>query len=129
MSAKLIGDPEASTYNNMAEDKLSLIYDTIIPDADQYAQLKTKQVATTYADDLVYMLDYDKIEAIQKNRVETYEKLDRVHFITGNEKREQANFEQSANPAMDEILVSGTLTRIEDVGMALPPDVGGVNEL
>jgi len=77
----------------------------------------------------VYMLDYDKIEAIQKNRVETYEKLDKVNFITGNEKREQANFERSANPAMDEILVPGSQVRIEDVGMALPADVGGVNEL
>jgi hypothetical protein len=113
----------------MQEDKLSMIYDTIIPDSDQYAQLKTMQVSSTYEKDLVYLLDYDKIEAIQKQRVETFEKLDKIHFITGNEKREQVNFEKSDNPSMDEILVSGTLIPIDDVGTPLPADTGGVDEL
>jgi HK97 family phage portal protein len=129
MSAKLLGDPAASTYNNLEEDKLSLIYDTVIPDADQYAQLKTQYIAQTYAPDLVYLLDYDKLEAIQKQRVETFGKLDKVNFITGNEKREQANFEKSADPAMDTIMQPSSLVPISDAGMSMMPDVGGVDEL
>jgi phage portal protein BeeE len=129
MSAKLLGDPAASTYNNLEEDKLSLIFDTVIPDADQYAQLKTQFIAQTYAPDLVYLLDYDKLEAIQKQRVETFAKLDKVNFLTGNEKREQANFEKSADPAMDTIMQPSSLVPISDAGMSMIPDAGGVDEL
>ena len=82
-----------STFNNMKEARLSMIENTIIPEADSLVDELNHWLVPLFGDDIRLQYNKDAIPAIADARSDQYEKLEKVSFLTDNEKRKLMGFE------------------------------------
>jgi hypothetical protein len=66
-------------------------------------------------------IDLSNIPALQQDMKTQAEALDRMWWITPNEKRDIMDFEELADPLMDQILIDGGKQLLND--LAIVPDV------
>jgi HK97 family phage portal protein len=107
---QLINIPGDSTYNNMNEAKLSLWEETVLPLVDFILDEMNNWLTPMF--DKTGMLkvcyDQDSIPALKDKRMQSYESLEKVSFLTIPEKRAAAGY--SEEPEKGEILVpAGTV--------------------
>jgi HK97 family phage portal protein len=94
--AQLIGVGDAQTYNNMAEARLALYEETIIPLLRHLESDLNEWLVPLYGDDITLMYDIDGIPAItERRRMVTDNILRAVQegVLTRNEARERLNLE------------------------------------
>jgi len=94
--AQLIGIGDSQTYNNMAEARLALYEETIIPLLRHLESDLNEWLVPLYGDDLTLMYDIEGIPAItERRRMVTDNILRAVNegVITRNEARERLNLE------------------------------------
>jgi HK97 family phage portal protein len=113
---QLINIPAESTYNNLAEAKIAFYMDTVLPLADKLvADInhwlipmfdKTKAIALK--------VDEDSIPALEPRREILYRRANESKFLTINEKRRMAGFDDVEGG--DVLLVEGGGVPLDMVG-------------
>jgi len=85
--AQLIGIPGAQTYANMAEARLALYEETVLPLVNRVMTAFDHWLTPLFGEGLFFDYDTDDISALTARRDMQWDKLQRVDFLTINEKR------------------------------------------
>lgn len=86
--AQLVGVPDAQTYANMAEARLALYEETVLPLATKLVAAFNHWLAPMFGEaGLRLDVDHDAVVALAGRRDAIWEKLGKADFLTVNEKR------------------------------------------
>lgn len=90
----LVGIPGDSTYNNMAEARIALWEQTIIPLLDHMTDMFNHWLIPLYpkSDGLNLRYDLDQVPALAPRRQMVWERIQNADFLTRNEKREALGY-------------------------------------
>lgn len=91
--AQLIGIPGAQTYANMAEARLALYEETILPLVSRVIAAFDHWLTPMFDENLYLDFDRDEISALAPRRDALWSKLENASFLTVNEKRIAAGYE------------------------------------
>lgn len=89
---QLIGIAESQTYANMAEARLALYEETVLPLAQQFKGEFNRWLAPMFGADLALDIDTDEIPALAVRRDLVWGKVSSADFITRDEKREAVGY-------------------------------------
>ncbi len=84
---QLIGITESKTYANMAEARLALYEDTVLPLAQQLCDEMNRWLAPQFGEGLRLDLDRDEVQALTLRRDAVWDKVGKAGFLTLNERR------------------------------------------
>tara|TARA_R110000744_G_scaffold49636_2_gene107794 strand:+ start:12305 stop:14230 length:1926 start_codon:yes stop_codon:yes gene_type:complete len=107
---QLVGVPDSQTYNNMAEARLALYEETIIPLLHHIESDLNEWLAPMFGDDIQIRYDIDSIPAVTERKRMIYENILKAvseGVITRNEARERINLEPIAGG--DEVYIAANL--------------------
>lgn len=99
----LLGIPGDNTYSNYQEANRAFHRQTVIPLANRLARALTHWFGDFLDGDMRLEVDIDTIDALRPERIEYWQAVDKVGFLTTNEKRELLGFGQ--HPGADELYV------------------------
>ena len=108
--SQLVGVPDAQTYANVAEARLALYEETIIPYLKKIESDMNEWLVPMFGEDLMFCYDIDSIPALSERRKKTYENVAlavREGIITRNEARERLGL--SPLDGADDLLVNASL--------------------
>lgn len=108
--SQLVGVPDAQTYSNVAEARLALYEETIIPHLRKLESDLNEWLVPMYGESLEFCFDIDKIPALAERTKRIYENITsavREGIITRNEAREQIGL--SPIDGADELYISANL--------------------
>lgn len=94
--AQLIGLPDAQTYANLREARLSFYEETVLPLAFALRDALSGWVLPMFGDDLTLALDLDEVSALALRREALWSKVAEADFLTTAEKRQALGY--SAQP-------------------------------
>ena len=119
--SQLVGVPDSQTYSNVAEARLALYEETIIPHLRKLASDLNEWLVPMFDDRLTLEFDIDSIPALAERKKKTYENVTsavREGIMTRNEAREVIGLEPIKGA--DELYVSANLFPIGDEGVVQP---------
>jgi HK97 family phage portal protein len=119
--AQLVGIPDAQTYSNMAEARLALYEETVIPLLRHVESDLNEWLVPQFGEDLTLVYDIDSIPAITERRRMIYENILRAvqeGVLTRNEARERIGLEPISGG--DEVYIPANLFPL---GEAMPEPV------
>ncbi|NGM63494.1 phage portal protein [Sphingobacterium sp. SGG-5] len=95
---------DTSTFNNMKEGGRKLIYDAVAPVCDAIAKALTNFICKPYkeasrSEKYIIKLDYMSLPELSQDIKETAEALDKMDYLTDNEKREVLGWGKIDEPA------------------------------
>jgi HK97 family phage portal protein len=103
--AQLIGLPDSQTFANMQEARLAFYEETVVPLARRFVAAFNHWLLPMFGDGLRLELDLDAVSTLSERREATWEKLQKVDFLTLNEKRLAAGYAPLANG--DQLIIYG----------------------
>jgi len=121
--SQLVGVPDAQTYANVAEARLALYEETIIPHLRKLASDLNEWLVPMFDERLMLEFDIDSIPALSERRRKIYENVTsavREGIMTRNEAREIIGL-QPVDGA-DDLYISATLFPLTDEGVEKPDD-------
>ncbi|QDP55403.1 MAG: putative portal protein [Prokaryotic dsDNA virus sp.] len=121
--SQLVGVPDAQTYSNVAEARLALYEETIIPHLRKLASDLNEWLVPMFDDRLMLEFDIDSIPALSERRRKIYENVTsavREGIMTRNEAREIIGL-QPVDGA-DDLYISATLFPLTDESVDKPKD-------
>ena len=113
--SQLVGVPDAQTYANVAEARLALYEETIIPHLKQIESDLNEWLIPMYDERLTLRYDIDAIPALAERKRKIYENITsavREGIMTRNEARSEIGLE--AIKGADELFISATLFPLGD---------------
>jgi len=125
--SQLVGVPDSQTYSNVAEARLALYEETIIPHLRKISSDMNEWLVPMFGDNLTLEFDIDSIPALAERKRKTYENVTsavREGIMTRNEAREIIGLEPI--DGADELYVSANLFPISDESVEKP--VNPINE-
>ena len=129
--SQLVGVPDAQTYANVAEARLALYEETIIPHLKKLESDFNEWLVPMFGENLEFCFDIDKIPALAERTKRTYENVTsavREGIMTRNEAREAIGL--SPIDGADDLYISATLFPItSDEGGEQPDDPVAEEEL
>ena len=108
--SQLVGVPDAQTYSNVAEARLALYEETIIPHLKLIQSDLNEWLVPMFSEDLEFAYDLDAIPALAERKRKTYENITSAvnsGIMTRNEAREVIGL--SPIDGGDDIYISATL--------------------
>ncbi len=108
--SQLVGVPDSQTYSNVAEARLALYEETIIPFLRKVESDLNEWLVPMFSEDLVFEYDIDKIPALSERRRRIYENVlgaVTAGIMTRNEAREMIGL--SPVNGADDLLVAANL--------------------
>ena len=90
--SQLIGLPDGQTYANKQEARLAFYEDTVLPLAGRVIAAFNHWLAPRFGQELRLDLDLDAISTLAQRREAVWDKLQKVDFLTINEKRDAAGY-------------------------------------
>ena len=121
--SQLVGVPDAQTYANVAEARLALYEETIIPHLRKVASDLNEWLVPMFDDRISLEFDIDSIPALSERVKRTYENVTsavREGIMTRNEARQQLNLEPV--DGADDLYISANLFPISDGEVEKPID-------
>lgn len=85
---QLLGIPGDNTYANLAEARLALWEQTVLPLVDNLCDALNNWLLPQYGGQLELRYDTDGISALAKRREQVWERVNNASFLTDEEKRE-----------------------------------------
>lgn len=119
--SQLVGVPDSQTYSNVAEARLALYEETIIPHLRKLASDLNEWLVPMFDERLSLEFDIDAIPALSERRRKIYENVTsavREGIMTRNEARSIIGLEPLKGA--DDLYISGTLFPLGDDGVAKP---------
>lgn len=108
--SQLVGVPDAQTYANVAEARLALYEETIIPHLRKIESDLNEWLVPMFGEGLMFCFDIDKIPALAERTRRTYENVNSAvaqGIMTRNEAREAIGL--SPIEGADDLYISATL--------------------
>ena len=121
--AKLVGIPDAQTYNNMPEARLALYEETIIPILRRIQSDLNEWLTPQFADDLKLEYDIDSIPAMAESRKRVFESVVQgvnAGILTRNEARAKLGIDPIKGG--DTLFVPATFMPIDLMGQSIDDD-------
>lgn len=115
---KVLGDSEASTYNNMGEARKAAFTDAIIPELQDFVDHLNRWLVPAYGDDLYLELDISKIPEMQSDKAETVKWLGEAWWIKGSRKQEIMG--EEPDPVLDDYYIPAQYIPIGDMNYVQP---------
>ncbi|MFA6087467.1 phage portal protein [Mucilaginibacter sp.] len=109
---------DTATYNNLPVANRQLIYNAVYPWIRKIEQALTEFICTPYntaSAEYIIVLDYTSLPELASDAKETSEWLDKMPWLTPNEKRAVIGFGESPQDGMAEIFVNRNTVRLQDV--------------
>ena len=119
--SQLVGVPDSQTYSNVAEARLALYEETIIPHLTKMSSDLNEWLVPLFDDRLTLEFDIDSIPALAERKKKTYENVTsavREGIMTRNEARKIIGLETVEGA--DDLYVSANLFPISDEGVDKP---------
>jgi len=119
--SQLVGVPDSQTYSNVAEARLALYEETIIPHLSKMSSDLNEWLVPLFDDRLKLEFDIDSIPALAERKKKTYENVTsavREGIMTRNEARKIIGLETVEGA--DDLYVSANLFPISDEGVDKP---------
>ena len=119
--SQLVGVPDSQTYSNVAEARLALYEETIIPHLRKISSDLNEWLVPLFDDRLTLEFDIDSIPALSERRKRTYENVTsavKEGIMTRNEARQSLGL-QPVDGA-DELYISANLFPISDGAVEKP---------
>lgn len=119
--SQLVGVPDSQTYSNVAEARLALYEETIIPHLSKMSSDLNEWLVPLFDDRLTLEFDIDSIPALAERKKKTYENVTsavREGIMTRNEARKIIGLETIEGA--DDLYVSANLFPIGDEGVDKP---------
>ena len=119
--SQLVGVPDSQTYSNVAEARLALYEETIIPHLRKIASDLNEWLVPLFDDRLTLEFDIDSIPALSERVRKTYENVTsavREGIMTRNEARERIGLEPL--DGADDLYISANLFPLGDEGVEKP---------
>ena len=119
--SQLVGVPDSQTYANVAEARLALYEETIIPHLRKMASDLNEWLVPLFDDRLTLEFDIDSIPALSERVKRTYENVTsavREGIMTRNEARQQLGLEPV--DGADDLYISANLFPLTDEGVEKP---------
>ncbi len=119
--SQLVGVPDSQTYSNVAEARLALYEETIIPHLRKIASDLNEWLVPMFDDRLKLEFDIDNIPALSERRKRTYENASlavQQGIMTRNEARAMIGLD--AVEGADDLYVSANMFPIGDDGVVKP---------
>ena len=119
--SQLVGVPDAQTYANVAEARLALYEETIIPHLRKIESDLNEWLVPMFGDNLEFTFDIDKIPALAERTKRIYENITsavREGIMTRNEAREAIGL--SPIDGADDLYISATLFPLGSEGAEEP---------
>jgi len=119
--SQLVGVPDSQTYANVAEARLALYEETIIPHLRKMASDLNEWLVPLFDDRLTLEFDIDSIPALSERVKRTYENVTsavREGIMTRNEARQQLGLEPV--DGADDLYISANLFPLTDEGVDKP---------
>lgn len=110
----LLGIPGDSTYNNMAEARLALYTDTVLPLLQLIIGGLNRWLTPLYGEGLYLWYDEEMIPALEPLRKAKSDRINAAGYLSVNEKREAMGYDSIDGG--DAVLVNGGLVPLELVG-------------
>ncbi|MFA5950565.1 MAG: phage portal protein, partial [Hyphomicrobium sp.] len=88
----LLGIPGDNTYSNYQEAQRALWRNTVLPLVNRTAKAFTSWLAPAYGNTISLCPDLDQVEALTSEREALWARIDRVSFLTLNEKRQAVGY-------------------------------------
>lgn len=98
---------EASTYNNLESANKQFIYNAVAPVCEVIAKALTNFICRPYSEvknggkDYIIRLDYTSLPELSQDMNKVAEALEKMDYLTDNEKREVLGWGKINNPAFD----------------------------
>ncbi|MEI2271816.1 phage portal protein [Sphingobacterium sp. ML3W] len=96
---------DANTYNNISSANKQFIYNGVAPITETISKALTKFICGPYKDTdnktYIIRLDYMSLPELSEDLKEMVEALDKMDYITDNEKREVVGWGKQKDPAYD----------------------------
>lgn len=129
----LLGNSNDKTYSNFEQAEKSLIYNVIVPELTALKDSLNKWILPAYskADNKQYYIDFDitVLPQLAKDMGEVIEQLDKMWWVTGNEKRLATNYgEDTTNPLMNQYFIPQNLVPLDEQSITSNPDTGDYNQ-
>ena len=121
--SQLVGVPDSQTYSNLAEARLALYTETVLPLMDRIQSDMNEWLTPQFGDDLKLHYDIDSIPAMAEQRRRVFESVTsgvQNGILTRNEAREQLGYDTM--DGADELLVSATLMPLTSANEETPKD-------
>ena len=121
--SQLVGVPDSQTYSNLAEARLALYTETVLPLMDRIQSDMNEWLTPQFGDDLKLHYDIDSIPAMAEQRRRVFESVTsgvQNGILTRNEAREQLGYDTM--DGADELLVSATLMPLTQANDETPKD-------
>ena len=119
--SQLVGVPDSQTYSNVAEARLALYEETIIPHLRKLSSDLNEWLVPMFDDRLKLEFDIDSIPALAERKKKTYENVTsavREGIMTRNEAREIIGLEPIKGA--DDLYISANLFPLSDEGVQQP---------
>ena len=121
--SQLVGVPDAQTYSNVAEARLALYEETIIPYLSKIASDLNEWLVPMFGDNLHLEFDIDNIPALSERKKRTYENVTsavREGIMTRNEARQQLGLDPIEGA--DDLYISANLFPLTDEDVPQPTE-------
>lgn len=115
----LLGIPGDSTYSNMAEARLALYTDTVLPMLQVILGGFNRWLTPLYGDGLFLWYDPEMIEALEPLRKAKGERINAAAYLKTDEKREAMGYEPLDDDIGQQVLVQSSMIPLELAG-AMP---------
>jgi HK97 family phage portal protein len=84
---QLLGIPGDNTYSNLAEARLALWEQTILPAAQELVSSFNHWLLPMFGEKLAFALDLESIPALSPRRDSVWERVQKADFLSDDEKR------------------------------------------
>lgn len=101
VAPELIGDPQNKTYANQMEARIALVEQVVFPLLDHLRGELNNWLVPMYGDGLELDYDKDSVDVIAEKRNQVYQSLASADFLSINEKRVAAGFDEIDHPEAD----------------------------
>ena len=128
--SQLVGVPDAQTYANVAEARLALYEETIIPHLRQIESDMNEWLVPMFGEGLEMRFDIDSIPALAERKRKTFENMVTAvnsGILSRNEAREELG--RSPVDGGDDLYISATLIPIGDTEVDEPDDPLGEEQV
>lgn len=110
-------DPESATLNNSREFNKQILTGAVIPELSSLRD-DWNEIAKLYKEDIYVDYDLSVYPELQEDFKSTVEALDKVWYLTGDEKRLMIGQDQSDDPMMQKYLIGGNVVLLDSLGEA-----------
>ena len=117
----MLGNMNASTDNNMEWSAKQFVYNCVMTLGNTLTDKLTRDICTPYntaTEKKLLMFDYSVLPELQNDLDKIASALEKMYWVSVNEKREYQGWGRNVEPEADKILIPSSLKLLEDISLS-----------